>query len=185
MTQEQKEKSLARFFKALGNIGIDTECLKEKYGEKLMNAPFKNNNEEGLATEGTLLDTIVMVLTPYAVKLNELLPEEKRVPKEKIVKVCLLHHIAKAVKLIPNDNAWEIEKRGILFKYDNDLPSIRTGLHSLAMAQECGITFDLDEVEAMTVNDMDLQDPQTRFHAGTLATIVRMANEMTYTQFKK
>ena len=54
---------------------------------------------------------MLKVLTPYAVKLNELLPEDMRVNKNTLVKVCLLHHIAKAVRLVPNDNQWEVEKR--------------------------------------------------------------------------
>jgi len=94
--------------------------------------------------------------------------------------VCLLHQIAKGVKLVPNDNQWEVEKRGLVYKYNNNLPSIRSGLHSLVLAQECGIPFTVEEAEAMTVNDRALTDDQARYHSSLMATIVRQASELTY-----
>jgi hypothetical protein len=92
----------------------------------------------------------------------------------------LLHQIAKAVRLIPNDNQWEVEKRGLAYKYNGDLPSIRTGLHSVSMCFECGIPLNTEEIEAMTINDRDLSDDQARWHASIMASIIRQANELTY-----
>lgn len=180
ITKEIQERNLKLFFKKLSQIGVDTDCLEQKYGEKIMTATFANANENGFAGEGTFLEVLLKILTPYAVRINELLPEHKRVDKNTLVKVCLLHQIAKAIKLIPNDNAWEVEKRGMLYKYDPSLPSIRTGLYSLFMAQNCGITFTAEEVEAMTVNDRDMTDEQARWFSSVMATIVRQASELTY-----
>ena len=180
VTTETKEKNLKLFFKKLSQLGIETDCLEERYGKGLMNASFTNSNEFGNAYEGSLLEIILKTLTPYAVKLNELLPEEKRVDKNTLVKICLLHQIAKSIRLVPNDNSWEIEKRGLVYKYNGDLPSIRTGLHSLIMCQNCGIIFTAEEAEAMTVNDRDLTDDQARWHSSIMASIVRQASELTY-----
>lgn len=180
ITTETKEKNLMLFFKKLSKLGIDTARLEETYGTSIMNGSFTNSNEFGNAYEGSLLEIVLKTLTPYAVKLNELLPEDKRVDKNTLVKICLLHQLAKAIRLIPNDNAWEIEKRGLVYKYNNDLPSIRTGLHSLILCQNCGIEFTVEEAEAMTVNDRDLTDDQARWHSSIMATLVRQASELTY-----
>ena len=182
MTDEQREKNLEIYIKKLNQVGVDTELLMEKYGEQLMNGTFTNSNEFGNAYNGSLIENILKVLTPYAVRLNELLPEPQRVDKDTLVKVCLLHHIAKAVRIIPNDNQWEIEKRGLLYKYNGDLPSIRTGLHSVSICFECGIPLTAEEIEVMTINDRDLSDYQARWHASVMATLVRQANELTYIQ---
>ena len=133
ITTETKEKNLMLFFKKLSQLGIDTARLEETYGTAIMNGSFTNSNEFGNAYEGSLLEIVLKTLTPYAGKLNELLPEGKKVDKNTLVKICLLHQLAKAIRLIPNDNTWEIEKRGLVYKYNSDLPSIRTGLHSLIM----------------------------------------------------
>ena len=180
ITTEKKKKNLMLFFKKLSQLGIDTARLEETYGTAIMNGSFTNSNEFGNAYEGSLLEIVLKTLTPYAVKLNELLPEGKRVNKNTLVKICLLHQLAKAIRLIPNDNTWEIEKRGLAYKYNSDLPSIRTGLHSLIMCQVCGINFSTEEAEAMTVNDRDLTDDQARWHSSIIATIVRQASELTY-----
>lgn len=185
MTNEQKEKNLEIFTKKLSQVCEESAYIIEKYGEKLKNASFTTMDDFGNAYSGSLLEIVLKVLTPYAVKLNELLPQEQRVDKGILVKICLLHQIAKAVRLIPNDNQWEIEKRKMLWKYDNGLPSIRTGLHSVSMCTECGIQLSIEEIEAMTVNDRDLTDDQARYYSSVMATLVRQANELTYIQINK
>jgi hypothetical protein len=180
MTQEEKEKNFELFIKKVGQCGVNTDKLVEKYGDALREASFTNMNDNGNAYPGSLINIVLKKLTPYAVRLNELLPDFQKTDKTTLVKVCLLHHIGKAIKLIPNDNQWEVEKRLMVYKYNNELPSIRTGLMSLSMLNECGIYLTKEEIEALTINDRDLTDDQSRFFASTMASIVRMANELTY-----
>ena len=178
-----KEKNYEIFLKKLNQLGVKTEALDKRFGDLIKKASFTLSNEKGMAYEGSLIEIVLRVLTGYAVALNDILPEEKRVDKNSLVKVCLLHHISKAVRIVPNDNSWEVEKRGLVFKYDEKQPAIRTGLHSLAICQSCGIPFTLEEVEAMTINDRDLTDNQARYYSNTMSLLVRQANEMTYMQF--
>lgn len=180
MTEECKEHNLELFFKKLTQLGIETSMLNELIGEKLKECSFAMNNSTSLCGDGTFIETILKTLTPFAVQLNNMFPEEMRVEQNTLVKVCLLHQIAKAVRLVKNDNSWEVEKRGIFYTYDKSQPSIRTGLHSLIIAQNCGINFTAEEAEAMTVNDRDLTDEQSRWHSSLLSSIVRQASEMTY-----
>lgn len=175
-----KLKNYELFLKKLNQLGIDTTKLAEEYGELLAEATFSVNSENGLAYDGALIDTLLYKLTPYAVKINDLFPKEIQVDKTSLVKVCLLHQIAKAVRLVKNDNEWEIKNRGLVYTYAKNQPSIRTGLHSLVIAQNCGIQFTPEEAEAMTVNDRDLSDDQARWHSSLMASIVRQASEMVY-----
>lgn len=180
ITEEVKEKNYDLFLKKLEQIGVETATLDKVYGEKLMNASFTNSNENGQAYDGSFIEIMLKKLTSYAVRLNELLPEEVRVDKNSLVKVCLLHQIAKSIRLVKNDNLWEIEKRNLLYKYNNNLPAIRTGFHSLLMCTECGINFTLQEAEAMTVNDREMTDEQARWYSSVFSNIVRQASELTY-----
>lgn len=184
MNNEIKENNIKIFYEKLKSIGISTELLEEKYGDKLKNGSFCNTDEYGKAYDGSLIEVVLRVITPYAVRINDLLPNDVKVDKGKLVKICLLHQISKSVRMVKNDNAWEVEKRGIVYKYLNDNPSIRTGLHSLSIALDCGIHFSEDEIEAMTSIDRDLTDQQYRYHCSTLSTIVRQANELAYAEFK-
>lgn len=182
MTEELKQHNFSLFLKKLTELGIDTTQLQECLGEQIKNATFAFNSDSMLCGDGTLISTILKILTPFAVKLNNLYPEEMRVNQSTLVKVCLLHQIAKAVRLVPNDNLWEVEKRGLAYKYNPNQPSIKTGLHSLVLAQNFGITFNEEEAEAMTVNDRLVTDEQAKWHSSLLASIVRQASEMTYMQ---
>lgn len=185
MTIEEREKNFELYLKKLRQMDIDTSFLVNAYGEKLRDASFTISNEFGNAYEGSLIEIVLKVLTPYAVRLNELLPEGQRVDKSSLVKVCLLHHISKCIRMLPNDNQWEVEKRQMLYKYDNNLPSIRTGLHSVSLCYDCAVPLSTEEIEAMTVNDRELSDEMSRYHSSVMATIVRQANELTYIQINK
>jgi len=184
ISNELKEKNFETYTKKLKQVGVDLTPIIEQ-GFPLKDASFTNLNDHGNAYPGSLIEIVLKVLTPYAVKINELLPEDQRVDKNTLVKVCLLHHIAKAVKFVPNDNQWEIEKRGMVYKYDENQPSIRTGLHSMIIAQSAGVSFTPEEAEVMTVNDRELTDDQARWHSSVMATIVRQANELTYVEINK
>jgi hypothetical protein len=180
MTNEEMNKNFELFMKKVEQCGVNVEKLVDKYGDALREASFTNINDHGNAYPGSMIEIVLKKLTPYAVRINELLPDFQKVDKTTLVKVCLLHHIGKAIKLIPNDNQWEVDKRLMVYKYNNELPSIRTGLMSLSMLNECGIYLTKEEIEALTINDRDLTDDQSRFFASTMASIVRMANELTY-----
>jgi hypothetical protein len=173
-------KNYELYLKKLNQIGIDTTKLAEDFGDKIAEATFSISSENGLAYDGALINTVLYKLTPYAIKINELFPAEIQVDKASLIKVCLLHHIAKAIRLERNDNDWEIKNRGLLYKHTKGQPSIRTGLHSLIIASNCGIQFTAEEAEAMTVNDRDLSDDQARWHSSLMASIIRQANEMVY-----
>lgn len=179
-----KAKNMALFIKKLEQVGVDTKLLQEKYGQQIENATFTPNGEFGNAYEGSFLEIILKTLTPFAVRMNDLFTEDKRVDKSTLVKVCLLHQIAKSVMLIPNDNEWEMSKLKKIFKYTDDKPAIKTGLMSLAMCQECGIPFTMEEVESMTINDADPSDTMTRFHASRMSNIVKAASSFTYSQLE-
>lgn len=182
ITEEVKEKNYSLYIKKLNQIGIDTSILEEKYGEVIKNAPFTTINDYGNSYDGSLLEIVLKILTPYAIKINESLPKELMVDKNVLIKICLLHQIAKGDRVKPNDNSWEITNRKILYKWKESAPSIGSGLHSLAMCTECGIAFTKEEIEALTINDRELTEPKTRYHSSVLSNIIRIANELTYIQ---
>lgn len=109
ITAETKEKNYRLFLKKLQSIGLPVDNINANYGNAIMNASFTITNEKGNAYDGSLLEIILKTLTPYALKLNELLPQALQVERDSLIKVSLLHHLSKALTIIPNDNQWEIE----------------------------------------------------------------------------
>lgn len=177
---EQTEKNFKIFITKLEEVGVPTKVLVEKYGNAIKSATFSHRSEYGLAYDGALLQVILYKLTPYAIKMNELYPESMRVNRNQLIKVCLLHQLSKSVRLTKNTNEWQAKNGGQPYMFTPNQLSIRTGLHSLAMCQECGINFTLEEVEAMTTNDRDATDMQAKWHSSIFASIVNNASEMVY-----
>ncbi|MBR6515517.1 MAG: hypothetical protein IKT40_01540 [Bacilli bacterium] len=182
ITTEAKFKNYSIFLTKLKELGIDVEPLDQNLREKLMNAPYAYSNEMGLAYDGCLLQNIVRVFTPYAIKVNESLPEDIRADKNSLLKVCLLHQISKAVTFEKNNNQWEVNNRGLVYRFAKVPGSLKTGMRSLIMCQNLGITFTEVEAEAMIVMDRDENDTQVKFYSSNLSTVLKVANELTFLQ---
>lgn len=177
------ENNFNLFFKKLISCGIERELVENlfnKFGEKLKTASYSTRMDSGCCGEGTLIDTILFSLAASAVKLNDIFPEEMRVDKSSLVKVCLLQHISKCERLVKQFDDFRINRLGELYTYNNNVPAIGVGLHSMIMANECGITFTPLEAEAMTIIDKSESDEQSKYYSSTLSTIVKMANEIVY-----
>lgn len=181
ITEELKEKNFNLFLSKLEKIGVSKESFEsEEISVKIKNATFALTNENDLAFDGSLLHVILRTLTPYAVKINELLPEGKRVDNDSLIKICFLHQLSKATTIVKNDNEWEIEKRGMVYKYAPSTVALKMGMKSLLLAQSLGVTFTEEEAEAMIILDRSDVDTQAKFYSGTLATIIKQAAELTY-----
>lgn len=184
-TDEKRKHLLGLYFGKLSEVGVPVDTLKEKYGSLLEKATYSNNIETGLAFDGSLVYTLLYKFTPFALKINETFPEEFRVDKAVLVKICLLCQVGKCQMFEVNDNGWEVEKRGLLYKFIDDGISIRTGLRSVSIAQECGIPLSPLELEMMTINDREATEMDARFHASIAASIIRMASEMVFLTHRK
>lgn len=163
-----------------------SEALIKSIGgdDKLMDSSFANLNETGLAYRGSLVETALNI-TKYAVKLNQLLPENKQADLNSIVKVGLLHHIAKVLLYEPNDNTWEITNRGMVYKYNNDLEgALRVGERSALLASNAGVKFTEVEYEAMRIMDKTNDDNYAKYYSSSLSIVIKQANEMINHIFK-
>ena len=179
INEEIKEKNLLLFKKKLEEIGIQLN-MDSLIENKIKNATFTITNENGLAYEGSLLNVILRILTPFAIKINDALHESIRVEKNSLIKVCLLSHISKCEMFEPNDNEWEKEKRGMLFKYAKSNVALKMGMKSLILAQELGVKFTPEEIEAITIMDRRLDDEQSMFFSNPISVVLKQAHELTY-----
>ena len=173
----EKEKNLELYFKKLSECGINVEVLREKYGEKLLNGTYTFSRKDKGCGDGELLNILLRKLTPTAIGINNLLPEDLRVDTTMLIRTCLLSQISKAVMVIPNENQWEIENRGILYKFDEFPYAMKMGMRTISMCMDCGIVLNDNEIEAISNLDRD-EDKQIKFFSSPLATILRQATEI-------
>ena len=96
----------------------EAESIIEELGgdDAVMNATYANTDSTGLAYDGSFTETVI-ALTVYAIKINDLLPEEKQVSKESIAKVALLSQIGKVLLFKPQTNDWRRKNLGENYSY--------------------------------------------------------------------
>lgn len=177
------ESKFNLFFRKLVECGIEREFVEKlfnDYGSKLQVGSYSTRQDSGCCGEGTLVETILFSLAASAVQINNVFPEEVRADQDSLVKVCLLQHISKCERFIKQFDDFRINRLGELFTYSNNVPAIGVGLHSMIIANECGITFTPLEAEAMTIIDKSDDDKEAKYHSSVLATVVKMANELVY-----
>jgi len=182
ISDEIKEKNYSIFLKKLEEVGIDTSSITDDIAVLIKNASFAISNENGLAYDGSLLHIILRTLTPYALNINNVLPQNLQIEKNTLIKVCLLSHISKCEMFEPNDNEWEKEKRGLMYKYSKNAVALKMGMRSIIFAQNLGIKFTPEEMEAMTIMDRSCDDEQAKYFSSVLSTVIKQANELTYLQ---
>lgn len=157
----------------------ETEKLCKVLGgdQAIMKAPYATTKSTGLAYEGAYVNT-TLEITTTAFKINELLPADERISDSSLVKTCLLHQIAKVIQFAPNSNTWEINNRGILYNYKDDLKgALKTGERSVYIANFCGVKISPEEYEAILYIDKE-EDKQVDNYGSMLSIILKMANTL-------
>lgn len=153
--------------------------LFESIGEdELMKATYGMDKHCGMAYEGSLCASI-LELCDIASKVNETLGD-KKVDVKSIYKVGLLSHISKALMFKKNTNEWEINNRGKLYVFNNELvAAMMTGERSLYLCNNAGIEFSEEEFEAMTVIDKaNRSDNSILFGLTPLSQIIKVSYEL-------
>lgn len=159
----------------------EAESIIEELGgdDAVMNATYANTDNTGLAYEGSFTETVI-ALTVYAIKINDLLPEEKQVSKESIAKVALLSQIGKVLLFKPQTNDWRRKNLGENYTYAELDGAIRVGERSILIAMNSGVKFTEFEFEAMRIMDKQNEnaDNYSKYFSGTLSMVIKQANEM-------
>ena len=164
---------------------FDSESV-DKYLEKLCGnnydlikeGSYATTKSTGLAYRGSLLQTIFEICD-YACKINEILPEEKRVERSDIYRAGILSQLIKAILFQENTNEWEKEKRGIIYTFTDQGLALRMGERAAYYALSSGLDISMEVYEAIRILDKnDNNDNYTKYYSGTLANIIRQATEI-------
>ena len=175
----EKEKIVSntkKYFETLTKIGVDTEKLTTFLGIELATAPAFATNNMPNVFEGGLIDFTLNV-TKHLIELNTLLPEIKRINKDSLIKVGLLHSIGKAKLYTTNVPEWKA-KKGVLYEYNNALASMRIGQRSLYYSMSNGIVLTEEEAQAIVFSDIN-DDDMVKGFSSNLSKLLKLAIELT------
>tara|TARA_R110000772_G_scaffold131121_1_gene239395 strand:- start:80 stop:634 length:555 start_codon:yes stop_codon:yes gene_type:complete len=174
LTKEKITKNAQKFNATGIKYGVVNDDLLELLGVKFITAPCTGLETLYGAYEGGLINHI-LITTKYAVFINENLPEDKQVPLEPLIRVCLLHQIGKTPMFVPQTSKWHNENKGEMYKFDEDILSFKTGERSVYYALKSGIKLTEDEVYAMHNYASDFGNSKMTHLGERIAAIVNSA----------
>lgn len=181
LTPENFNKEWVAFWGNMTATGLDKFYDQDKLQELLKEAPGALSIDTGLAYPGALI-VHINLLTGIATRLGKMVCGTfPGLAQEQLIKVCLLQHLSKIEMYMKNDNQWEIEKRGMPYKFAELEGCLKFGERSALNALNLGVNLSPIEFEAICCLDKDGEEAKNRkYVVNILTTIVRQANELAY-----
>jgi len=177
LTEEKIKTNATKYFSTGEKYEFMTEDLMNFLGADIIAAPATTKLDSYNAFKGGLIDHTLRT-TYYAVKLNELLPEDMQQTLASVVKVACLFQIGKTFMFLPNSSQWHKDKLGQMYEFADDLVALRVGERSVKYAVDNGVKFTDDEYQAIINYDKTDDDKQAMFHTNTLGVILRQASDL-------
>lgn len=181
ITEEKLKKELNTFWENVHFCGLDYYLIndvKDGINKGLETASCALSDDTGCAYPGSLV-VHINLLTAIAKRLAKIISGTFNIDEGSLVKVCLLQHLSKIDMYEPNDNQWEINNRGLNYKFVELKGKLKFGERSILNAMNLGIKLLPEEFEAIKCLDNE-KDGNSKYGDCILTTIVRQANELAY-----
>ena len=175
LTDEQIKKNAKKFFETGEKYGFMNDTLVDLLTPDIIGAPATIGKNFYNAFDGGLIKHI-LTLTKYAVAINEMLPDTKRVDKNTLVKVCFLHQIGKAKMFAEQTSQWHKDNRGEMFTFNDELLSMNAAERSVYYATTAGIELSEDEMFAIFNYREDFSTRPIEKLGERFAALLRAAN---------
>ena len=179
LSEEKFNQEWSIFWTNMTNAGLAEYFDAEKLMNQLKTAAGAISMDTGIAYPGALI-THINLFTNIAQRIAKMVcgtfPDIQN-----IVKVCCLQHLSKIEMYEPNDNQWEIDKRGFAYKFAETEGCLKFGERSALNAMNAGVKLSPVEFEAICSLDKDGEEAKNRkYVVNILSTVVRQANELAY-----
>ena len=181
LSEENFNKQWVTFWGNMQTAGLSRYWNEETLKKALETATCALSIETGVAYPGALISHINL-FTSIAERITKMVcgtfPD---ISREQLLKVCLIQHLSKIEMYEPNDNQWEIDKRGFLYKFAETEGCLKFGERSALNAMNAGVKLSPTEYEAICSLDKEGEEAKNRkYVVDILTTIVRQANELAY-----
>lgn len=177
LSKEKIIKNAKKFNETGSKYGFINDTLLELLGQEFIIAPASTSTNLYGAFEGGLINHI-LTTTKYAISVNEMLPEDKQVKAESLIKVCFLHQIGKSKMFVEQTSQWHRDNKGEMYIFNDDLLSMTVTERSVYYALSAGVSLTEDEVFAMYNYNEDFSGRPMTTIGEKLAAILRVANQL-------
>jgi hypothetical protein len=177
ITVEQLESNKKKFLETNSKYKIFTKELENFLGDDFYTAPATTTIDMYGCYPGGLLNTSLKACK-YAIKINELLPENMREEVPTILKCVFLSQIGKVFLFCPNQNEWQRKTLGKMYEFCNDLVSLRVGERSVHYATKNGVELNEEEFQTVLNTDKESDDKMVKYHSSNLSNVIKLGFEL-------
>jgi|AntRauTorcE11897_2_1112592.scaffolds.fasta_scaffold04378_4 hypothetical protein len=173
-----------KYVETAKEYGFLTPELEDFLGSDFIEAPASTLVKLHNAFEGGLIDHTLRVMKHgYLINKNNLI-DELKIDEVSLFKIILLHSIGKAKLYIPETSDWHRENQGKMYKFNEDLISMRVGERSGYYALSNGV--ELTEEEYASIINFDKSgDTQSEWYNTTAGDVLKMAVKLAIMEEKK
>jgi hypothetical protein len=174
LTITQLEGNKKKFQETNLKYNIFTKELLEFLGEEIYISPASSSLNMIGCYPGGLLQHIIKGCR-YAIKLNEILPDELKQPVTTIVKVVFLCQIGKVFTFRLRNGSGQ---NGKVYDFNDDIIRLHIGERSAYYALKYGVQLTEEEYQAILNMDKDSDDKMARYFSTPLTQIIKNGFEL-------
>lgn len=149
LTEKEILNNKEIFLSKVKKYSIFNESLLNELGEELFISPSHISEDFKYSYPGGLIEHIIQITT-YMIKLNNLLPESKKIDDETIIKTVFLSQIGKCGMFKVNSNEWA-KKNGKFYEYSKQNVILKYNERSLYMIQKYNISISESQYQAISM----------------------------------
>lgn len=183
LSVEILEQNKKKFKETNKKYNIFTQELEDFLGEDFYTAPATTMLDMYGCYPGGLLNNCLKS-AKYAIKINDMLPENTKVNPTSILKCIFVSQIGKVFLFKPNKNDWQIKNQGKMYEFNEELTSLKVGERSAYYATKYGVSLTEEEFQAILNTDKDSDDKQAKYHSENLSHIIKMGFELSILEEK-
>lgn len=177
LNSEQLETNKKKFHETNTKYGIFTKELEDFLGMDFYTAPATTSLDMYGCYPGGLLNHCFKACK-YAVKTNEMLPENMKVDVKSILKTIFISQVGKVFLFCPNTNEWQRKTLGKMYEFCNDLVSLRVGERSAHYATKYGVELTEEEFQSILNTDKESDDKMAKYHSTNLSHVIKIGFEL-------
>lgn len=175
---EKIEKNKKKFLETNEQYKIFSNELLEFLGEYFFISPASPSTDLYGCYPGGLLDHVIKVCK-YSLLLNDILPSNIKIQKEKLIKTVFLSQIGKVFLFKENPSEWHRLNQGKMYIYDTKQNvALRVGERSVYYATKYGVSLDEDEYQAIINLDKESDDKMAKWYSSIIGQIIKQAFEL-------
>lgn len=176
LTEEKILHNKERFLTTNTKFGIFTPELIEFLGTDFFVAPYSTSSDTPGSYPGGLVN-ICFSAAGHAFKINDQLPKDMKYDISKILKSIFISQIGKVFLFKINDNEWQAKNQGKIYKFNDELISLRFSDRSILYANNHGVHIEEDVYQAIVSQDKT-DDMMLQYHSEPLSYLVKMGFEL-------